>query len=68
MTILRICKIFKQKITLFLAFFLKIIAFSEMFTQIVISTLQNDRLNRGYCVLLSVFPILAPLQPQKSPL
>ena len=36
-----------------------------MFTQIVISTLQNDRLNRGYCVLLYVLPIFAPLQPSK---
>lgn len=36
-----------------------------MFTQIVISTLQNDRLNRGYCVLISVFPIFATLHPQK---
>ena len=36
-----------------------------MFTQIVISTLQNDRLNPGFCVLLSVLPIFAPLQPEK---
>ena len=35
-----------------------------MFTQIAISTLQNDRLNRGYCMLLYVFPIFAPLHPQ----
>ena len=55
-----------KKNALFLAFFLKIIGFSEIFTQIVISTLQNKWLNRGYCVLLSVFPILAPLQPSKT--
>ena len=29
-----------------------------MFTQIVISTLQNDRLNRGYYLLLYVLPYL----------
>lgn len=65
-TIFRICKIFRQKITLFLAFFSKITAFSYFFTQIVIYTLQNDRLNRGYCLLLSVFAIFAPLQPGKT--
>lgn len=27
--------------------------------------MQNDRLNRGYCMLLSVFTIFAPLQPHK---
>ena len=27
--------------------------------------MQNDRLNLGYCVLLSVFAIFAPLQPEK---
>ena len=27
--------------------------------------MQNDRLNRGYCVLSSVFAIFAPLQPEK---
>ena len=27
--------------------------------------MQNDRLNRGYCMLLSVSPIFAPLQPEK---
>ena len=49
----------------FSGFFLKIIAFSEIITQNAISTLQYDRLNRGYCMLLSVFPIFAPLQPEK---
>lgn len=27
--------------------------------------MQNDRLNRDYCMLLSVSPIFAPLQPEK---
>lgn len=27
--------------------------------------MQYDRLNRGYCMLLSVFPIFAPLHPHK---
>ena len=57
-TIFCICKIFRQKNTLFLAFFLKIIGFSYIFTQTVISTLQNDRLNRGYYLLLYVLPYL----------
>jgi hypothetical protein len=47
---------------------LKIIGFSEILTHNAISTLQNDRLNSGYCVFLSAFPIFAPLQPSKLPL
>ena len=27
--------------------------------------MQNDRLNRGYCALIYVLPIFAPLQPSK---
>nr|DAG69309.1 MAG TPA: hypothetical protein [Bacteriophage sp.] len=51
-TISRTCKIFRQKNTFFLAFFSKIIAFSEIITQNAISTLQYDRLNSGYCVII----------------
>nr|DAO38595.1 MAG TPA: hypothetical protein [Caudoviricetes sp.] len=36
----------------FSRFFLKIIAFSEIITQNAISTLQYDRLNSGYCVII----------------
>lgn len=37
-----------------------------MFTQIAISTLHYDRLNRGYWLLLSVLSIFAPLHPHKT--
>lgn len=60
-----ICKIFRQKITLFLAFFLKITAFSYFFTLIAISTLQSDRLNRGYWLLLYVLPYLCTFAARK---
>ena len=60
-----ICKTFRQKITLFLAFFLKITAFSYFFTLIVISTLQNDKLNRGYWLLLYVLPYLCTFAARK---
>lgn len=36
-----------------------------MFTLIVISTLQNDRLNRGYYLLLYVLPYLCTFAPSK---
>lgn len=36
-----------------------------MFTLIVIPTLQNDRLNRGYYLLLYVLPYLCTFAPSK---
>lgn len=36
-----------------------------MFTQIAISTLQNDRLNRGYWLLLYVLPYLCTFAARK---
>lgn len=36
-----------------------------MFTLIVISTLHNDRLNRGYYLLLYVLPYLCTFAPLK---
>ena len=60
-----ICKIFRQKNMFFLAFFLKITAFSYFFTRIAISTLQYDMLNRGYWLLLCVLPYLCTFAARK---
>lgn len=37
-----------------------------MFTHIAISALQNDRLNRGYSLVLYVLPYLCTFAPRKS--
>lgn len=61
-------KLLGKKLRFFLAFFLKITAFSYFFTLIVISTLQNDRLNRGYWLLLYVLPYLCTFAARKPSL
>ena len=60
-----ISKIFRQKFTLFLAFFLLFLGNNLFLHHFAISTLQNDRLNRCKGMLLYVLPYLCTFAPSK---